>query len=336
MNKRIIIHLVAWVFIFFFWFSIYYYLEPTVTVTLALTANCVLFSIITYYIVTLFLLPQYLYKKRYIALAVSFMIFLISAGSLYAWAEFMIYEKLYKAGLNWNYVKLVYNSYIQLFYVAAIAGCIQFFNDRFKAENNLARLKAESAQNELKFLRAQLNPHFMFNSLNTIYFQIPKESSGARDSLLTFSNLLRYQLYECNVDKISIGKEIMYIKNFVDLQRQRKKSNYQFTLDQSGIKDDFLIAPLVIITFVENAFKFVSNHKDQNNVINIRMEGCSAEFRLSVYNTKDLVKDTGNLEYKGIGLSNVQRRLELLYPDKYELSVKESATSYSVDLNIRL
>lgn len=238
--------------------------------------------------------------------------------------------------LKWNYVRLIYNCYVQLFYIAAIAGGIKFFRDKYKSEERLERVAKENAQNELKFLKSQMNPHFMFNLLNTIYFQIPSESQVARKTLLSFSGLLRYQLYECNVDKISIYKEINYLQNFVELQRERKKENYQFNLDYSEIKEEFAIPPLIIIPFVENAFKHVSNHKTEKNVVEIRLKGSQSVFELFVKNTRDCFKVQEAAPISGIGLDNVKRRLELLYPGHYDLFITEGAYDYKTELKIYL
>lgn len=321
--------------LFLFWCSIYSQLEPTMGVAVILTATCVLFSVITYYTTAYFFVPVFIYKKKYIALAAVFILFLIVTGSLNAYAEYEIYE-IMVGHLTWNYVKLIYNVYIQLFYIAAIAGCIKFFRDKYNADKSLERIEKENAQNELKFLKAQMNPHFMFNSLNTIYFQIPKESQQARNTLLTFSNLLRYQLYECNVDKISIYKEINYISGFVELQRKRRKSTYHFDLDFSEIKENFEIAPLIIIPFVENAFKHVSAHKNEKNIVHIKLSWSGNSFQLRVTNSKDCFKKDNVVETSGIGLENIKRRLELLYPARFVLNITQDKAQYTTELKINL
>jgi two-component system, LytTR family, sensor kinase len=335
MRKKILTHTVGWVLVFFFWYSIYFFLEPTAFVTLSVVGLCTLFSMIAFYATSYFFVPKFLYTKRYVALVLGYLHFLVVAGSLFAYSEYAVYENL-MGHLNWNYVKLVYNCYIQLIYISAIAGAIRFFGDQYKTRRHLDQVEKENIRNELKFLKAQMNPHFLFNSLNTIYVQIPKESEGARNTLLTFSDLLRYQLYECNVEQVSIYKEISYIESFVELQRQRKNASYEFSLDCCGIKNDFLIAPLILIGFVENAIKHVSHHKDRKNTVHIQLSNDDKTFFVKIRNSKDGFPMKEINGHGGIGLNNVKRRLELLYPGKHQLDLTETENYYLTELRLQL
>lgn len=326
-------HTGAWLLVFVFWYSIYYHLEPTALITFALTMICVVFSVAVFYTTYLYLVPLYLSRQKKAATIGLFILFLLVTGSLLAYVEFKVYDLLYTPNLKWNYVKLIYNAIIQLFYIAAIAAAIRFFGDKYKAEKALREVEIENAQNELKFLRAQLNPHFMFNSLNTIYFQIPVEAEAARKSLVHFSDLLRYQVYECNVDKISIQKEVKYIESFVELQKRRKNSNYSISFDCKEIISDLYIAPLLIIPFVENAFKYVSHFKTQQNIIEISISSNKNTFQLKVRNTiNEFV--VSECKQDGVGLNNVYRRLDLIYPGKYQLYTDASNGFYEVELII--
>ncbi len=141
-------------------------------------------------------------------------------------------------------------------------------------------IEKEKMQNELDFLKAQFNPHFLFNSINSIYGNINKNNSTAREMLLTFSEMLRYQLYECNTSRISIEKEINYIRNYINLQQVRKPENLAIQLYISEDVRGIMIAPLLFITFIENSFKYVSNYEGKLNEVKISLPGVIISFFL--------------------------------------------------------
>ncbi|HEY0656616.1 MAG TPA: histidine kinase [Chryseosolibacter sp.] len=225
-----------------------------------------------------------------------------------------------------------YNLSIALFYMA-FAVALQLSREWYQQREHIRKIEVEKLNTELDYLKAQINPHFLFNSINTIYFQIDKHNATARETLSSFSEMLRYQLYECNGTDVDIEKEISYLKNYVDLQRHRKDDNYTITFDHANVHG-FRIAPLLLIPFVENAFKHVS-HFSSGNEINIRMHRENGSFLMSVRNTCDSSSQKTSLG-GGIGLKNANRRLELLYPSRYKLDIKTEPKSFEVNLELKL
>lgn len=225
-----------------------------------------------------------------------------------------------------------YNFSIAAFYVA-FSVALQLSKAWYFQNELIRKMEVDKLNAELEYLKAQINPHFVFNSINSIYFQIDKENTTARQSLSAFSDMLRYQLYECNGKSIRIEKEIGYLKNYVALQRMRKDENYSISLVEGADLKGFSISPLILIPFVENAFKHVSHHPDRNEV-NIRMEKRDGKFRLVVFNTKE--KKNASEGHTGIGLKNVIRRLDLLYQDRYDLVIRDTPTTYEVDLSLSI
>ena len=197
----------------------------------------------------------------------------------------------------------------------------------------IRKMELEQANAELEYLKAQINPHFLFNSINTIYFQIDRQNDTARRSLSGFSDMLRYQLYECNVPEIPIEKEIAYLKNYVALQRMRKNENYDISFVEGDDLKGFAVAPLLLIPFVENAFKHVSHHPGSNSV-RIELRRCGNDLQLSVWNTREN-RSTNGL-HEGIGLRNVKRRLELLYKDRHALEIAADGDRFEVNLSLRI
>jgi LytS/YehU family sensor histidine kinase len=226
-----------------------------------------------------------------------------------------------------------YNFSIGVFY-AAFTLSLELSKRWHKQQLLLQQVQTEKLQTELNYLKAQLNPHFLFNSLNTIFFQIDKSNVEARESLQKFSELLRYQLYECNEDRIPIEKEISYLESYVDLQRLRKNNRHSIHFHTSEDVKDFSIAPLLLLPFVENAFKHLSNYSELNNIVELNLNRQNGSFLFSVTNSinTNAIKEVNS----GIGLKNVRRRLDLLYKDNYSLDVQKDHTSFYVALQINI
>lgn len=225
-----------------------------------------------------------------------------------------------------------YNFSIAIFYMA-FSVALQLSREWYTQRELIRRIEVEKLNAELDYLKAQINPHFLFNSINTIYFQIDKNNTTARETLSSFSEMLRYQLYECNGKEIPVEKEIAYLKSYIDLQRHRKDETFEITFSCSGI-DGFTIAPLLLIPFVENAFKHVS-HKSSGNEIKIALAKSGDIFRVYIGNTKDVQRHI-DVEREGIGLKNARRRLELLYKNRHSLLVNDKGDRFEVNLELRL
>jgi hypothetical protein len=194
----------------------------------------------------------------------------------------------------------------------------------------LKNIEITQLQTELKYLRAQVNPHFLFNGLNTIYGNIDIANQAARDILVQFSDLLRYNLYEADTDWVELEKETIYLQNYVALQRARSDQNLQIELDINVENSSVKIAPLIFIAFVENAFKYSGRDESMINRIQIRLHQSGKRIVFECSNSyEEGVPVTG-----GIGLNNVARRLELLYKDQYELEVKKGPPVYYVRLTL--
>ncbi|RAW01707.1 sensor histidine kinase [Pseudochryseolinea flava] len=225
-----------------------------------------------------------------------------------------------------------YNFSIAIFYLT-FSIALHLSKQWYFQREQLRRIALEKLTAELDYLKAQINPHFVFNSINTIYFQIDKENTTARETLSVFSELLRYQLYECNGDQIEIEKEVAYLKNYVSLQKLRRDEQYQISFRADSSLTGFSIAPLIIIPFVENAFKHVSHYPDRNE-INIELTRRGDRFCLAVFNTKDQIIDSR--KHEGIGLKNVQRRLTLLYPQRHILDFQDQDKTFRVLLELKI
>ena len=232
---------------------------------------------------------------------------------------------------------------ISMLILIAIIMYFSFINMKNKKEVIIAEQKAtvENKQKviietELNYLKAQINPHFLFNVLNTIYFKINKTNSNAREALLGFSEILRYQLYECNLSKVPIEKEIKYIKDYIHLQLLRRNENDKCNITIQDTVASFEIAPLILITFLENAFKYLRNDREKINEIEINLDLNNEYFIFNISNPANIVKESKIKDYNGIGILNVKRRLDLIYGEDYSLFIEDKNEIFNVILKIKI
>jgi hypothetical protein len=225
-----------------------------------------------------------------------------------------------------------YNFSIAVFYVG-FTMALELSKDWFIQREHLQKIKIENLNTEINYLKAQINPHFLFNSLNTLYVQIDQKNGEARKTLEKISEMLRYQLYECNSDTISMEKELEYISSYIELQRLRKENNFDITYCYDEEIKGFRVAPLLFIPFIENAFKHLSNFTDCTNVVRVEMKKKDGKLVCTVFNTPCA---SSKNNHEGIGLRNVKRRLELLYPDRHELFIEREPASYKIILTLKL
>ena len=207
--------------------------------------------------------------------------------------------------------------------------------DRFRFQQYVDEMKKQKEEAELNFLNAQFNPHFLFNSINSIYGHIDKQNTVARNMLLTFSDMLRYQLYDCNENQILVDKELNYIKNYIALQRARKNAQLKTVVEIPENVKGFMISPLLFMAFIENSFKYSGSGDDPGDYVSISFKKEDNYLFFICQNSKR-TNFVNNTEHKGIGMSNARRRLELLYPSRHELKINEDNNLFEVNLKIKI
>ncbi|HEU5291098.1 MAG TPA: histidine kinase [Cyclobacteriaceae bacterium] len=294
--------------------------------------NALLATII--YINLLVILPRFMDTKKYLAGVLFMLLLLISYAALKSIHDEYLYGTILgELPKRAPEAQFFYNLSIVIFYFI-FATTLHLSKQWYLQRELIRKIEVEKITTELEYLKAQINPHFLFNSINTIYFQIDKQNISARETLSKFSDMLRYQLYECNGHEIPVEKEISYLKNYVELQKLRKDENYSIEFSCPDELKNFSLPPLLLVPFVENAFKHVSHFMDKKNVIKIELSKTGNLFRLSVFNTKDDAQRAS--ENGGIGLKNVKRRLELLYKDRYLLDVVNASEKFEVNLELKI
>ena len=289
-----------------------------------------------YYAVNNFIVPHFLLTRKYVLFVFTTIIVITVSAWLRALIAYQMNLYFFHVTQIIDLPTLYLNSLINISLWVLLITIAKMIADRIKTQQQLELLGKERVKSELDYLKAQINPHALFNSLNTIYGHIDKTNKVARNVLLQFSGLLRYQLYDCGAEKVSLEKEIEYIKNYIDFQRLRKDENlridFQIEIDEPGLN----IAPLLLVVLIENAFKFVSNFSDKENRICIKIYTKGKLLHSSFMNTKELLPAANIKNSSGIGIINLKRRLELLYNERYELRTDNNDDYYEAHLNIDL
>ena len=282
------------------------------------------------------LIPQFLAEKRYVSYATLLVLTLITG----TWIN--IYTFTYLA--DWFFSSLYFISYLNwtdiiqfLIVYVGITTLLQLSRSWFteaEIKQELAEAKKEQAEIELKALRAQLNPHFLFNSLNHIYSLAVQQSPKTAPAVLQLSDLLRYVIKNMNNQEVNLSQELEYIKEYVDLNKQRVRHPERIQMSVNSFEGDYNIAPLLLITFIENCFKHGSV-KNADDKITIEINVDEDELRLKTQNPLDINRELPK-ESNGLGLENAKRRLKLLYPDRHNLEIINDGSTYTTNLTITL
>ncbi|MDP9082035.1 MAG: sensor histidine kinase [Bacteroidota bacterium] len=193
----------------------------------------------------------------------------------------------------------------------------------------LEKVTNDHLETELKFLKAQYHPHFLFNALNTIYFQMDEDIDGAKNSIEKFSELLRYQLYD-QQQQVPVINELEYLQSFIDLQKIRSTDKLKLEVTFDKALNSQMVYPLLFLPFVENAFKFIGG--DYKMTITAQLSGDNIVFTVknSVPQFKQTIAKSG-----GIGLENLRRRLDLLYPGKHTMLTNADNDKFTAELTLQ-
>ncbi len=279
-----------------------------------------------------FLLPRFFYKSKYWQFGLG-LVFVFSST---IFVEEMVLEKIYFPDTKGRYFLGVFFTLIDVIPVTVILSGFKFAWDALTKQREVDALKSAVQESQLQFLKSQINPHFLFNNLNNLYAHAIENSDKTPKIILELSSVLRYMLYETKTPFVPLKKEIEQIKHFINLSELQIEERGKVTFQTQNIRADYEIAPLVLIVFIENAFKHSTASLSDNIVIDIQIT-LSENGLLEFYckNNHQLESNTDRLT-KGIGLDNVQKRLKLLYPNAYELSILQDEHWYEVNLKLDL
>ena len=334
-NWQIFWHVVFWVSIVSYFIVVSHNDSKITTeglIVIFIVFGCI--NIGLFYLNFLYLIPRFLDKKKYkfysLALVITIIVFgLVKYGVASSYKSLLLIHDNGKAvSFGTYFIRASLSSIFFLFLSVALKFSVDWFlNERVQRDLENQRLSAE-----LAFLKSQINPHFLFNSLNSIYSLAYQKSDTAPEAILKLSEIMRYMLYESNDNKVDLAKELQYLQNYIDLQKIRFGNKAFVDFKITGEVGDQKIVPLLLIAFIENAFKHgVANDPSSPICLRINLDGTHLHFFME--NRKHMLnRDTEG----GIGLNNVQRRLDLLYSGKYNLTIQDEANTYTCELSLVL
>ncbi|GAA4469303.1 histidine kinase [Nibrella saemangeumensis] len=295
--------------------------------------------VLTYGILYL-LLPHYLYKGQYLSMFAGVLLLGVLAAFVSIFQAIYIIGPLREANglptpelinIGYSFMAGLRGSTT----VAGFATAIKIMKDWYLKQKALRQIQQEKFQAELQLLKSQIHPHFLFNTLNNLYALTLRKSEQSPAVVLRLSELLSYMLYDCNADEVPLEKEIAFIRNYVGLEQLRYGDRLDLSMSFHGDLQGKQIAPLLLIPFLENAFKHgTSEQLDQAWIsLDLAVEGDTLRFKL--INSRDPEEDHPE-RLGGIGLQNVRKRLDLLYPQRYELQILPEEDLFLVTLTLHL
>lgn len=334
---RIAWHIMFWMVVFFvYWLTFASYMDRYYQ---EFVMNFMLLParMIGTYLLIYLVLPLATEKKKFTAFGVLLFLHFLFYG-------FLIYSTIYLINPFpgfydfskqpfFNPTKMLTKS-ISDYGIPAMAAAIVIFKRWYLDELKNKKLLEEKLAAELNFLKAQIHPHFLFNTLNNLYALTLIKSDKTSDIVLKLSDLLDYMIYKSNDEFVSLSKDLEILKSYIELEKMRYNERLDLVFEIKGNPGSYQIAPLVLLPFIENSFKHGASKDRANPAVHIKIEINSTHLQLKVVNSVTTDKKNGKPGNEGIGLANVKRRLELIYPDQYELEIQPGEKEFRVDLKI--
>ena len=349
LNRRIvqiIIHIAAWG--CFLMLPLVFFPRPVDAAVLpeqALSLFFVLsnfFYIAFYYLNAYVLIPKLLAEKRvlaYICIIILLMIFFGVFPRLYHYffGDIQRFTSAYRPSRPRNFKPaLLSPGSIAIFLlVFAFSTGIKVISQWFQTERKNKEIQHEKTQTELSFLKAQINPHFLFNTLNNIYSLAVDRSDRTAAAVMKLSSIMRYVLTEAKYDQVPLEKEIQFTSHYIQLQSMRLTDKTQVEFTVSGTPEGKQITPLLFLPFIENAFKYGVSTRE-HSAIKIRLEIEPDNILFEVSNSKYINHMLKSADNTGIGIENTRRRLDLMYPEHSHLEIQDAANTYQIKLKIQI
>lgn len=336
-QQEIIIHVVFWIFYgFTLIFPLVFSYKPFIPEYVYwFIGNTVLMQFINFYVFYRFITPLFIKKQKtkFWTTASLFIIifpifrFLI-VKYIYTHADFPVEKFNFAPGI-------LVNEFLSTVLITGFSIFIKVFVDWQKNQRMKADLINQNQASELSMLRNQINPHFLFNTLNNIYYLVYKQSQDAPSAVMKLSEIMRYMLYDSNSEKVTLDKEIEYIRGFIELNNLRTKDKNFVQFDVEGNVEGILVSPMIFIPFIENAYKHGSKKTTPPGIlINMKIDNNHILFYIKNELPKEIKPNKDKIG--GIGLNNVERRLQLLYPNKHILTIERTPETFVAKLTLEI
>jgi sensor histidine kinase YesM len=336
--KKIPIHFLCWVLIWFFFRNFFSVATSNQNFLFWFSSLLSIVTLITAYVFVYDLIPKYLLKKQY----KKFVLYTIYSGVFVATTILMIEVVGFVFYFNLEFKKmpaLTTNPAVILvciFFIVILASGLKILKSNYKSldekktlENKFLQTKLELKEQELKFLKMQIHPHFLFNSLNTIYGFAIAKADEAPEMILKLSNLLDYILYQVDKPKVLLIEEVNHLEDYISLEKMRFHDTLKVNFNKDKLNDSLQIPPMLLIPFVENSFKHGVIIDGVLNV-DIQLKVAVNYLFFEIENSSKEKEDING----GIGLENIKKRLEMLYPKKHQLEIIDKKDVFKVSLKI--
>ena len=323
MRLRVLYHLAFWsFFILLFWQQ-----NPDANTRDILTWFILLgVSASVVYANLYILFPKFLFKRNYLVYLL-LLVLTIGLGAFILW--FII------PSANANFKLPLFQHFINIFFIVVITSSFKFFREYSRKQELLIKAENEQLKTELALLKSQVNPHFLFNTLNNLYGLITQnQNQQASDVTLKLADLMRYLLESSKTDLVNLNKEIQFIDDYLSLEKIRLSQKTDIKFMVSGLNKELFVAPLLFIPLVENAFKHGLNTIFTDSFAHFSLSVQGNELFFEAINSVE--KSTENSEKSGTGLENLKKRLQLIYSQKHQLDIEQTANQFKVILHIQL
>ncbi len=339
-SKFLVVHLLFWVLV---WFFYVYFLSYNSTnsryITWFSSFLLPVTMVITYFLIY-FLIPKYLLVKKYklfilyslYTLIFSTYLIVVTIIGCFVFLLNLNINDMPPMGRNYIFILiLVYLIVIVVSFVNLLKHNFNTISKNKELQNKILETQLQIKNQELHYLKKQIHPHFLFNTLNTIYGFALKQSKDTPDIILKLSNLLDYILYQVNKPKVSLKEEVLHIQEYIELEKIRFQDTLRVSFKSNNISEEAQVSPMLLIPFVENAFKH-GNILKGFLTVEVQVSLIDDKLDFTIKNT--VLNDNKNEEEKGIGLDNIQKRLQLLYKDNYQLKINKKDNWYVVNLKL--
>jgi len=297
-------------------------------------------GMIAFYLNSLWIFPRFFEKRRFVLYLILNLVLLGLLSHVFFNVDVLIFQNF--TTQPWpedmpeptpeRHVFVYFRIFSMLIFTTFISLIFSLIRKVQVQDVNARQLSKEKSDTEIQLLKAQINPHFIFNSMNNIYSLAYSKSEQTPEAILKLSEMMRYVYYDCNRDEVTLGAELEYIRNYIAFQQMKSPHKQTIILESEGIDESFRIAPMLFIPFVENSFKYSKIEDIKEARVEIKLSTKQGDLFFKITNTHP---DNGKIPGSGMGIENVRNRLVLTYPGRSSLEIKDENNLFEVEMKIR-